>query len=102
VTIRTVNVEARVSIAYQIDDEAVSDWDGAKILEVFEKRKDNDPPVYGVYNEETAQDDLLGYLGIEIGVNNRRMGNIDGWADFPESAATFGGVHWNIDSVEVR
>lgn len=102
---RTVSVEATCSFGYEIDDEAVSTWDGAKILEVLEKRNGVDGGnAHGeLYTEDATMDMLLGHLGIVLCVDGRRMGNIDGWADFPESAASGSpyGVNWNIESVEV-
>lgn len=97
---RTVSVEATVSFEYEIDDEAMSDWDGAKILEVLEKRRDVQPPVY---TPEATQDGLLGHLGIALAVDGRTMGSFDGWADFASDAASGSpyGVHWTIDDVEV-
>jgi hypothetical protein len=95
---RKVSVEVTCLFEFEIDDEAVSDWDGAKILEVLEKRRGNDP---AVYTEDATMQNLLGHLGIELCVNNRTMGNFDGWADFPADAATGSpyAVDWDIQSV---
>jgi hypothetical protein len=96
---RTVSVIATCSFDFKINDEAVSDWDGAKILEVLERRgKGND-----IYTEDATLESLLGWLGIMLCVENRTMGNFDGWADFPESAASGSryAVDWDIESVTV-
>jgi hypothetical protein len=96
---RTVSVEVSGSFDFTIDDEAVSEWDGAKILEVLEARgKGND-----VYTEDATMDLLLGHLGITLSVENRTMGTFDGWADFPSSAASGNpyGAYWHIESVHV-
>ena len=96
---RTVSVEVSGSFDFTIDDEAVSEWDGAKILEVLDRRgRGND-----VYTADATMDLLLGHLGIQLSVENRNMGNFDGWADFPSSAARGNpyGVSWHIESVDV-
>jgi hypothetical protein len=97
---RTVSVEATVSFDFEVDDEVVSDWDGATVLDVLDRRKNNEP---AVYTEDATQETLLGHLGIVLCVEGRSMGNIDGWADFPSDAASGNpyGVHWTIESVEV-
>lgn len=96
---RTVTVEAACHFDFEIDDEATSDWDGAKILEVLEKRGTGND----VYTEDATLSGLLGHLGIQLSVENRRMGNIDGWADFLEEAASGNsyGVQWDIMGVWV-
>lgn len=97
---RTVSVTAEVDFEFEIDDQAVSDWDGAKILEVLDKRADNDPAVY----ERGAElKNLLGHLGIELCVENRPIDSVDGWADFPREAASGNpyGVRWSIEYVHV-
>lgn len=96
---RTVSVTATCSFDFEIDDEAVSDWDGAKILEVIDHRGVGNR----VYTADATLDSLLGHLGIMLAVENRTMGNFDGWADFPESSARGNpyGVHWDIEDVSV-
>ena len=96
---RTVSVEVSGSFDFVIDDEAVSEWDGAKILDVLTQRGRGN----NIYSEDATMDTLLGYLGLALSVENRRMGNIDGWADFPESAARGNpyGVYWHIESVDI-
>ena len=97
---RTVSVEATVIFDFTIDDAAVSDWDGAKILEVLEKRRDNTIPVY---DKDATLEQLLGHLGLMLCVENRTMGSFDGWADFPPEAAKGSpyGTYWHIERVEV-
>lgn len=95
---RKVSVQATASFEFEIDDERVSDWDGAKILEVLEKRgKGND-----IYTADATLENLLAHLGIALSIENRSM-NIDGWADFPPDSAKGNpyGVDWAIESVEV-
>jgi hypothetical protein len=96
---RTVTVTATANFEFEIDDEVQSEWDGAKILEVLEKRGKGN----AIYTERATLDELLGGLGVELCVNGRRMGNFDGWADFPESAASGSpfSVDWDIESVQV-
>lgn len=98
---RTVEVTATCSLSFVIDDEAISEWDNARILEVLERRANARPPVY---TEGATLDDLLCHLGVMLSVENRRMGSFDGWADFPESAAQGNpyGVDWAVESVHVR
>jgi hypothetical protein len=101
---RTITVEFSGSLDFVIDDEAVSNWDGVKILEVLEKRgKGDDSRDELVYNDSATTESLLGHLGLNLCVENRRMGSFDGWADFPEEAAKGNpyGVHWSIDDVTV-
>lgn len=97
---RTISVTAEADFTFEIDDEAVSDWDGAKILEVLDKRADNDPPIYA---RGAELKELLGDLGIQLCVDNRYIDSIDGWADFPRAAASGNpyGVHWHIEQVKV-
>lgn len=97
---RTVTVEASCSFEFVIDDEAESDWDGAKVLDVLEKRRDAVP---ALYTPEATMDNLLGFLGIEVSVENRRPTNVDGWADFPDGAIEGRpySPHWTIESVDV-
>jgi hypothetical protein len=96
---RTVSVTATCSLDFEIDDEAVSAWDGAKILEVLERRGTGND----VYTQDATLDLLLGHLGIQLSVENRAMGAFDGWADFPREAAIGNpyGVHWDIENVTV-
>lgn len=99
---RTFEVEFSGTCNVTIDEDAVSEWDGAKILEVLEKRgrgKDSTGDV--VYTDEATLAMLVGHLGLQLSVENRRMGNIDGWADFPEDAAKGDSysVDWRIESV---
>jgi hypothetical protein len=95
---RKVNVTATATFEFEIDDEAVSTWDGAKILEVIEKRKGQTPPVY---TANATLHDILGGLGIALCVDGRTMGNFDGWADFPPETATGSpfSVDWDIEDV---
>lgn len=96
---RKIHVQASASFEFEIDDEAVSDWDGAKILEVIEKRGvGND-----IYTADATLDTLLGHLGIALAIEGRSM-SIDGWADFPSDAASGShfSVDWTIDDVEVE
>lgn len=97
---RTVSVVATCSFDFEIDDDVASEWDGAKILEVLERRRDADPPLY---TEDATIETLLGGLGLMLCVENRTMGNFDGWADFPESAASGSpyGVDWQVEYVDV-
>jgi hypothetical protein len=88
-----------VSFDFTIDDEAKSDWDQATILTVLEKRgKGNE-----IYTEQATLKDLLGFLGVQLCVDGRAMGSFDGWADFPESAASGSpyGVYWDIEDIQV-
>lgn len=97
---RTVSVTASCDFVFTIDDEAVSEWDGATILTVLasETRK-----AEGIYTPDATLDNLLGHLGIQLSVENRRMGNFDGWADFPESAGSGNpySTTWRIEDVSV-
>lgn len=96
---RTISVEFSGNLEFTIDDEAVSDWDGAKILEVLEKRgKGND-----VYTEQATMQSLLGHLGWTLSVESRSMGSFDGWADFPEDSAKGNsyGVYTSIEDVTI-
>lgn len=96
---RTVSVEATVSFDFTVDDEIKSEWDGATVLTVLDKRgKVND-----VYTDQATLRDLLGFLGIQLCVDGRPMGSFDGWADFPESAASGSpfAVYWALESVQV-
>lgn len=97
---RTIDVTVEADFTFEIDDEAVSDWDGAKLLEVLDKRADNDPPVY---ERGTELKELLGHLGIQLCVENRNIDMIDGWADFPREAASGSpyGVRWSIEYLRV-
>lgn len=96
---RTVSVTASCTFDFEIDDAVPSEWDGATILTVLEKRgKDGD-----IYTENATLRDLLGDLGIQLCVDGRSMGNFDGWADFPPNAA-YGnpyGVTWQIENVAI-
>jgi len=97
---KRVRVTAEVDFQFEIDEEAVSEWDGAKILEVLDKRADNDPPVY----ERGAElKTLLGHLGLQLVVENRYIDMIDGWADFPRGAASGNpyAASWSIEHVSV-
>lgn len=98
---RTVSVEASCSFEFEIDDAAVSEHDGVKILEVLQVRGQGKDNAY--YTEQATMDGLLGHLGIELSVENRRMSSIDGWADFSDEAASGHpyGVQWSIESVDV-
>lgn len=96
---RTVSVEATASFDFEIDDEIPSDWDGATILKVLEKRgKGNE-----IYTDDATLTDLLGWLGIQLCVDGRTMGNFDGWSDFSLEAASGSpyAVNWQIDGVRV-
>lgn len=97
---RTVSVDALCSFTFEIDDEAVSEWDGAKILDVLEHRKDADPPLY---TPDASMHSLLADLGRQLTIENRHIDHIDGWADFPREAADGHpyGVHWDIERVTV-
>lgn len=95
----TVSVTATASFEFTIDDEIQSDWDGATIPTVLAVRgKGND-----IYTEDATLESLLGHLGIQLSVENRRMGNFDGWADFPEEAASGNpySVDWQIDHLHI-
>ena len=96
---RTVSVTATCSFDFTIDDEAVSEWDGAKILDVIRQRGTGNE----IYTKDATLDTLLGHLGIMLSVEGRTMGSFDGWADFPEDAAKGSpyAVSWDIDWVNV-
>lgn len=94
---RTVSIQASVDFEFEIDDEAVSDWDGAKILEVLEKRGAE------VYVENATLEQILFELGIDLVVHNRTMGNFDGWADFKPEAASGSpySLRWSLEGLQV-
>lgn len=102
---RTVTVEFSGSFDFVIDDEAVSTWDGSKILEVLEKRgAEQYVAAHGrLYTEDATLEMLLGDLGWQLCVENRDIDRIDGWADFPREAASGNpyGVYRAIDNVSV-
>lgn len=97
---RTVTVEASVTLEFEVDDEVVSEWDGATVLNALEKRRDNVPPVY---REDATQEQVLGGLGVWLCQEWRGISSIDGWADFPDGAASGNpnGIHWTFEWVEV-
>lgn len=94
---RTISVTATASFDFEIDDEVVSDWDGATILTVLEKRgKGND-----IYTEDATLESLLAFLGISLCIDGRSMGNFDGWADFPPDAAHGSSFAVTWDDIDV-
>jgi hypothetical protein len=69
---RTVEVEVSGLIRMEIDDEAISDWDGRKLLEIHERSDLSEWP----------QRQVLAAMAYSIGV----LGSHDGYADFPDDA----------------
>lgn len=77
---RTYEVELTVSVTVEIDDEATSDsYPGETILTAHTNRER--------FIEGSTFATSIGSLAQALGINNRRMGNIDGWADFDSQAA---------------
>lgn len=68
---RQVEVEISGVITMEIDDEAVSDWDGKKLLEIHAREG-------GAF----GQREMLAAMAYSVGVLNSH----DGFADFPDEA----------------
>lgn len=97
---RTVSVTATATFDFEIDDEVKSEMDEATIPTVLQKRgKGND-----FYTERATMKGLIGDLGIQLCVDNRPISRIDGWADFPDEAASGShfAVNWDIEEVRVN
>lgn len=77
---RRYEVELSVSVLVEIDDEATSNaYEGETILTAHENRER--------FVEGSTLATAIGSLAQALGLNNRRMGNVDGWADFSEDSA---------------
>lgn len=73
---RKFEVTLSVDVMVEIDDEAVSEWDGKTVLAAHE-------------NPERWAKDFVATLGTSIGAIAQTVGlygSRDGWADFPDEA----------------
>lgn len=73
---RRAEVQAVVRIAVEFDDEAVSDWDGRKLLEAHENQDR--------YLPGATRQDVLAGAAVVVGL----WGSRDGFADFPVESIT--------------
>lgn len=89
---RRYEVELSVSVLVEIEDEANSDaYEGETILTAHENRER--------FVEGSTFGTTIGSLAEALGINNQRMGNVDGWADFPENSAWAQIASVSVDSV---
>lgn len=90
---RRYAVDLSTTITIEVDDEAVSDWDGRTILTVHENRE-------RWSRDGVTRDDVIGMVAITVGTQGGRVGGSDGWADFPEGTVTeHGWPQWSVDRV---
>lgn len=89
-----ITVEMPVSITFDIDDEKLSDWDGRSLMEVHENGE------RWATGQPILLDLALAYMASQI-IDRGRLGDTDGWADFPADATSFAWPHFGVDDAEV-
>ena len=89
---RRFEVEVTTTVIVEIDDEATSDYYlGETILTAHRNRER--------FVEGATADDAVGSLAIALGIHNRRLPHVDGWADFAADAATAAVTDERVESV---
>lgn len=89
---RTYDVTLSVEVTVEIDDEAESEfYEGETILTAHTNPER--------FVEGSTQKTVIGSLAQALGMDNRRMGSVDGWADFPEDSASAYETHVAVESV---
>lgn len=90
---RQYEVEMTCTVTIEVDDEVTSEhYPGETVLTAHLNRER--------FIEGSTLETALGALAQEVGVDNRSVSRIDGWADFPdEMARSVGYPHFSVDSV---
>lgn len=93
-TKHNVTVTMPVEISFTIDDRVKSDWDGRDLLHIHEngERWATGKPI--------TRDMATAVIAAQI-IDRGRLGNTDGFADFPESVTTNSWPHFIVDQADV-
>lgn len=92
---RQFEVQMTCAVTLEIDDEVVSPYDGDTIL-----TRHSNVEWQRNYYGDIGFDRSLMDLAVQVGIGGRSVGNVDGWADFSDDAASSHGFpDWELDHV---